>query len=371
MLTIYALAIATGMAYSILILALLVGWNRINTFNDLIPQQETKISVIIPVRNEAPNIPGLIKALKLQDYPRVLYEVIFIDDHSTDTTEEIIRLCIKDRPEFSLRQNPGEGKKDALNEGIRHSKGEMIITTDADCQSGQKWISSLASFYEQENADMIIGPVVLNDGPGIFQDLQALEFLSLTGSAGGSTGIKKPILCNGANLAIKKSSIHQSGNHLKKEYASGDDMFMLHYLKKKSGMKISFIKSEHAIVSSGTQPDLRSLWNQRKRWTSKSRGYRDSDTVITSVIVFVTNLSLLVTLILAIMMPELVLVFLVLFCIKVIPDFLFLRKISCFFKKRHLLRLLLPMQILYFLYVSVIGIAGNIGKFRWKDRILR
>lgn len=371
MLLIYIFSVTTGILYLTLILLYLWGWRKTGIVERSTYRGQTTVSVIIAVRNEAANIPALIRALKRQDYPKNLVEVLFVDDHSTDTTKEAIHFCLKGEPGYSIIQNSGIGKKDALQCGYRKCSGDLIVTTDADCTFTHRWISSLVSFYENENPDLIIGPVILDEGPGILQDLQALEFLSLTGTSGGSAGIGRPVLCNGANLAFNRKKIAPDSENMNPQFASGDDIFLLHNVKKLTGMKPLFLKSREAMVISKGQADLKSFWNQRKRWTSKSRAYRDFDSVISAMIVYIMNLFLLVSLFLTVFIPQMFLVFLVLFALKSVPDLLFMYAVSDFFNRKHLLRYFLILQILYFFYVSIIPVAGGIGKFSWKGRVFK
>jgi len=247
MLILISIALATGLSYSILILFFLKGWNGTHFVNNTTVQRKIKVSVVIAIRNEAPNIPDLTRALIKQDYPKNRLEILFIDDHSTDSSKEIIELCMKGEDHYSILESSGNGKKDALISGYNFAGGELIITTDADCKFGKKWISTIVSYYENSGTEFIMGPVILDEGPGIFQDLQALEFLSLTGTSGGSAGIGRPVLCNGANLAFNKNRMDFSPQTIHPQFASGDDIFLLHTVKKIPGVKSGFLKSRSAI----------------------------------------------------------------------------------------------------------------------------
>ncbi len=369
MLLYYLFSLAIGVCYFTLIILLLWGWSKTNVEKSSACSGKTVVSIVIAVRNEAANIPQLIRMLKSQDYPGNLLEILFVDDHSTDNTQEAIHLCMKGERGYSVIPNSGAGKKDALLCGYQKSRGALIITTDADCTFKERWISSIVSFFENVRPDLIIGPVILNRGESVFQELQELEFLSLTGTSGGSCGIGKPVLCNGANLAFNKEKVVPDSGIMNSYFASGDDIFLLHEVKKTAGLKSRFLKSGEAVVVSKGQPDLKSFWNQRKRWTSKSRGYRDLDTIVTAVIVYLMNLSLLLSLLLTVFIPKSILVFLGLFTVKLVTDLLFIYSIARFFRKTDLLKYFLILQVIYFLYVTIIPVAGITGKYSWKNRI--
>ncbi len=369
MLLFYFFSLAIGICYFTLIMLFLWGWRRTSVVNRTTCSGKTIVTVVIALRNEAENIPQLTRMLKSQDYPGDLMEILFVDDHSSDTTKEAIHFYMRDETGYSVIPNSGVGKKDALLCGYKRSRGDLIITTDADCICRKEWISSIVSFFENERPDLIIGPVVLNEGEGIFQDFQALEFLSLTGTSGGSSGIGRPVLCNGANLAFNKGKIIPDSEILNSRFASGDDIFLLHGVKKTAGLKSLFLKSREAVVISQGQPDLKSFWNQRKRWTSKSKIYRDPDSIATAIIVYLMNLLLLLSLLLTVFMPQGILVFTGLFTAKLMADLLFIYSVAGFFKRKYLLKYFLILQVLYFFYVSIIPIAGMTGKYSWKNRI--
>lgn len=368
MLLFYICLLGIGMGYFTLITFFLWGWRKTSVVGQSSCHGKTTVSIVIALRDEAENIPQLTRMLKYQNYPKALMEILFVDDHSTDTTMEAIHFFMKGETGYQVMPNEGTGKKDALLCGYKRSAGDLIITTDADCSFGEGWISSMVSFFEKEKPGLIIGPVILNDGKGIFQDLQALEFLGLTGTSGGSAGAGRPVLCNGANLAFNSKKIVPDSEMILANVASGDDLFLLHSVKKMTGLKVLFLKTPQAIVTSESQPDLKSFLNQRKRWTSKSRAYRDFDTITTATIVYLINLLLLLSLILTLAIPQSILAFIGLFSVKSIADLLFIHPIAGFFRKKQLLKYFLILQVIYFIYVPVIPIVGMMGKYSWKNR---
>ena len=132
------------------------------------PTPSTFVSVIIACRNEQEKLPALLECISGQDYPKEFFEVIIVDDNSTDKTFET--ASENSGPvKLNVLKNKGKGKKEAIRTGITASAGRLIITTDADCTMGKSWIKTIAAFFEKYNPDLIICPVQL-DGTRDFSE---------------------------------------------------------------------------------------------------------------------------------------------------------------------------------------------------------
>ncbi|MEI8046553.1 MAG: glycosyltransferase [Bacteroidota bacterium] len=362
--------------YIVLIISITIGWRKLKAFKsaDILPV--TKVSVIVAVRNEALNMGTLLDNLLHQDYSPHLYEIIIVDDHSTDQTSLLVNEIIEQQTDtnrlklITLGESDGSGKKNAISQGIQASNGELIVITDADCTSGKQWISTLAAYYGRLEPQMILGPVRMTDGGSFFGKLQSLEFVSLISSAAGSCGSGFPLLANGANIAFTRKAFDSSGGFASNiHYPSGDDIFLLMSIKKKFGAgAIRFLRSDLAIVNTPAVKGLKPFIQQRLRWVSKSRGYTDPMLIGTSLVVFFTNVLLLTSAILAILFPGYRALFFVLYLSKLAVDFPLMFSFSSFQQSRRLLWLFPIMEMLNAGYTFFIGIAGNFGKYEWKGR---
>ncbi len=370
--------------YVITILALTIGWFRINRWKKDDTAPKTKISVLIPVRNEADSIGQLLTNLLNQSYPKELHEVILVDDHSTDGTSEVVRGYQMPVPSdvegpdagyrISLELNDGVGKKEAIRKGVEVAEGDLIVTTDADCRVGPEWLSSIASYYEQYYPKLISGPVVLEKTYGFFKSFQSMEFMSLVASGAGAIGINRPIMCNGANLAFEKDAYLQAQTDDKsRKYASGDDIFLLLRIKKLFGKKaIRFLKIREAIVETNAKRTLKAYLNQRLRWVSKSKGYRDPAIIIVALIVFLFNLSLLTCSILAGQFDILPRITAAMWIIKVIVDLPILLGFSMFARRDNVMGYYFIFAIGYVLFATVMAVVGNLPLgYSWKGRKIR
>ena len=339
----------------------------------------TTVSVVVAVRNEEKNISKLLDCISKQDYPTSLLEIIIVDDSSTDKTAEEIKIFHERNRGINIvllileniSPNPSP-KKRAISEGLKSSKGKLIITTDGDCEMGNKWVSSVVSCYEKTSSKMIVSPVYISSTKRFFEQAQSLEFLSLIGSSGASLYYKKPLMCNGANIAYERNVFFETnGFENNKSSASGDDMFMMLAIDKRYPSSVVFNKCKDAIVITGVCNKLSAFVAQRKRWASKSLQYKNGYIYLISALVYAINISITISVVFSIFYNRFVPAFLFLFIGKSLIDFIFLIPVSTFFNKKPLLIFLLPMQLIYGLYVSVAGLFVFSNNYYWKGRQLK
>lgn len=339
-----------------------------------IKQQQTKkiisnikVTILIAVRNEEKNISTLINSISNQNYPEEFIEFIIVNDHSEDETVKIIEQS-KEKIKLLNNNKSETGKKAAIAKGLNASTGDLIVITDGDCQMGNEWISEFVSFYQDHDALIISGPVIYHPLKNWFEKIQALEFISLAGSGAGSMGIRHPVMCNAANMALSRKIINCLWDENTSHFTSGDDVFMLLKAKKIDPTQIHFLKSKNAIVKTQPSKSLKQFLHQRLRWTSKSRGYNDFDIIITAIIVASTNIMLAAILVASIFNPLLFKYYLKGMILKSLADLLILIPYSHFVRQKQLLFIFPLVQFFYPVYISAISIAGNFIKFEWKKR---
>jgi poly-beta-1,6-N-acetyl-D-glucosamine synthase len=364
------LSILLGFFYLIIISSFFYGWLKIPVYAPGATSVSIKISVVVAVRNESVHIENLINALSCQDYPTELLEIIFVDDHSIDSTYEIISKNIHQFAHFRvLRLDENiAGKKYALRKGIWASTGEVIVTTDGDCLVGTKWISVIASYFSKYHPKLLIAPVLLTNERTLYHQLQSLEFLSLSASVAGSSEIKRPVMCNGANLAFSKEAYDNLVKDDFWQYSSGDDVMLMLSVKRQNRDEIKYLKSLEAIVYTYPCNTPGDFLQQRARWTSKSKGYRDFDVITTALVVLLISFFLVFTLIGSFYSKTFLTSFIILFLAKSVIDFVFLRSFASFFGKRGLMLYFIPVQFIYPFYIGFTAIYGLTAGFRWKGR---
>jgi biofilm PGA synthesis N-glycosyltransferase PgaC len=265
-----------------------------------LPEHMQRVSVIIPFRNEENHMEGIIMDLASQSYPDESWEVVFVDDHSEDASFtkvasliEINHLAGRDFYLHSLTSGKS-GKKAALAHGIGHAKYDWIIQVDADCRLGPGFIASHMSFLERHPSDLVAGLVTTGKGrTGFLGSFERLEMLSLTGSAAGSFGLGRPMMCSGANLAYSRELYNETRTFDPEHVIfSGDDMFLM-IGARKLGKILSFSMNRRSMVETMPVKDFRKLIIQRIRWGSKTTSYRMTDIQSLAILVTLTNIIIL------------------------------------------------------------------------------
>jgi biofilm PGA synthesis N-glycosyltransferase PgaC len=355
--------------YSVLIIYYWLSWRSIA---DFIPSEKlpgTKISVIIPARNEEGNIGYLLTALQQQTYLKDLFEVIVIDDHSEDRTAEIVKQFI-DVKLLSLKDDAiNSYKKKAIETGIAAATGELIVTTDADCLPSPEWLQTIAAFKEEKQPVFIAAPVVIDCNASIVQLFQSIDFMVLQGITGAVVHKKNLSMCNGANLAYEKKAFTEVNGFTGIDHiASGDDMLLMHKIAKRWPDKVHYLKSKDAIVSTQPVKTWAAFFNQRIRWASKARQYDDKRILPVLMLVYFFNLSFLALLIGGFWNYYYWLAAILLWLLKTLIELPFFWSLSVFFNKQWAIKWFFFFQPLHILYTIISGLFGQFGKYEWKGR---
>lgn len=328
-----------------------------------------KVSVIIPVRNEEQHLHSMFKDLLTQDHQLPDYEVIFVDDHSSDRSVTFIEQFCQEHPAFRILQLPGHvtGKKHAVAAGIEAATGDCIIQTDADCRLPECFISGHVR-YSAFGADLVIGPVVVQAGKSIWSRLEALEHFSLTATGLAAAAAARPVMCSGANLSYSKDVFRESEAALLSiPHVSGDDVFLLEKAKK-SRRNIQLMSEPGMVVMTSPSAGPLKFLQQRTRWGSKARHYRDPDMVTLSLLVGFTNAMLTGLLVATPFVEGMGWMFLSAWGIKSVVDYLLLREVAVRLEQKHLLGIFPVAALFYYFYVTIAGILSLSGSFAWKGR---
>lgn len=372
-------ALLICIVYSVLILYFAKGFDLLKSPATREEKAQTPFSILIPFRNEADRLPGLLQSLGEIAYPKDKMEIILINDQSDDGFEPIIKdfkTKHKDLPLKLIHSKPVSSapKKEAIEQGIRIAAHPWIITTDADCLLPANWLNAFDICIRLEKPKMIAAPVTFLSGKGSLHQFQLLDFLSLQGATMGSFGMKgkwmiRPFLCNGANLCYeKKAFVEVNGYEGNLEIASGDDIFLLEKMYDSFPDQVRFLKSSEAIVQTAAAKNWKELLIQRIRWASKTSSYSNSFGKLVGMVVFATNMMLVILLILSILNLFSWVHLGLLFVIKFNVDFLLLYKTAAFFYQKEALRSYFLSSILHPFFTVTVALLSFKKSYRWKGR---
>lgn len=367
-------------AYAILINFYHRAWNQLPVYKAPDNKPSTFISVVVAARNEEDNIPVLLESLNSQRYPSSLFEVIVVNDHSTDNTWSILQQAAY--PEISLKplnlaaylaETAGTRsfKKKAIETGIREARGTLIVTTDADCRLGDGWLHSIASFYEATQAKFIAAPVRIEARRSLLGIFQSLDFITLQGITGASVYKRFHSMCNGANLAYEKQAFEEvNGFEGIDKIPSGDDMLLMHKIYQKHPNKVFYLKAKEAIASTAPAASWKAFFHQRIRWASKADSYDDKRIFWTLLLVYLLNVCFLIAAAAAFWKNIWLFFCLLLLVAKVLIEFPFVNSAAIFFGQSSLMKYFTFLQPLHILYTIIAGWLGKFGKYEWKGRVI-
>jgi cellulose synthase/poly-beta-1,6-N-acetylglucosamine synthase-like glycosyltransferase len=176
-------------------------------------------------------------------------------------------------------------------------------------------------------------------------------------------------MCNGANLGIKKTAINKLPSVYQHPSASGDDIFLLEAMKSE-GKSIHFCKYTEASVYTDAPKTLAEFINQRIRWASKSKRYKDFRLKYVAISIFLINVSLFGLLIGTLINHEFLYCYLTVLVLKSIVDLTLLAPVIKHFNVHSVFkaRYVILVELLYPFYSLLVAVLSQAIGYKWKDR---
>ena len=337
----------------------------------------TKFSIVIPARNEAANIENCIAGILAQNYPSHLFELIVIDDFSEDETANIVgSLALQHNnvrllrlQDFTKDENIIAYKKRAIEIAIEQANHAWIVTTDADCSFTNNWLATYDAYIQEHDCVMVAAPVTYKNTGSFLSIFQVLDFISLQGITAAAVASGSHTLCNGANLCYSKEAFERVGKFSGIDHLpSGDDMLLMHKMKKSYPGKIGYLYAQDAVVTTAPSDTMGLFIQQRIRWASKASGYQDKIIFWILLLVYLVNFSLLVYLPINALQKGNINNWLILMGCKTLIEIPFMYASAKFFKQQKLLWWFALMQPFHIVYTVVAGWFGTFGSYTWKGR---
>ncbi len=375
MIIIILIFIILSIHYFFFLFKILTGLKKLKktSLNDI---RDEFISVIVPFRNEAENICRSLNSLKNLNYPLDKYEIIYVDDNSTDNSYKLLE-SEKGNGNIKLLKLPGEiisngNKKRAVEYGIKNSAGDIIITTDADCIHKKNWLRLLLNDFNPDTV-FISGPVELEDDSSLFRKIQKSEFEGLVLAGAGLIGSGTPVICNGANIAYRKKVFEEAnGFDDNIKLASGEDEMLMQKISGMKKGKIKFCWNKEALVRTESCKNLKEFLNQRKRWASKSLFYADKFLILRLTMIFLFYTGLIIQPVLIFWGHSFLwITFILSVIIKILLEFRIIKKGWEILTGRNNIFIFLLTELLHVPYIVFTALFGLFGNFEWKGRKIK
>jgi cellulose synthase/poly-beta-1,6-N-acetylglucosamine synthase-like glycosyltransferase len=331
------------------------------------------VTVLIAARNEEARIRNCLDCLRAQDYDPAKLQLIVVDDRSDDATPDILREYAVNWPgrfeavtlsETAAGQSP---KKFALSQGLKKATGEIIVTTDADCIMSPAWISALVSEYG-EDTGLVLGMTTYYpvEKPAAAAGAQALEFLSHGIVAAALIGLRFPVHGNANNISYRRLVYDQSAGFAT-DIVSGDDDFLIQSIHKLGKWRIRYSVLPESQVRTEPPVSLGQFWEQRKRWASKTGLYQPRQTAFLAGI-FGYYSAIPICILAGLFHRGFLLAGLGSWAVKLLTDWLVMRKGARLFGKPELLRHYPVTSLAHIPLIMGAVLAGSFGEFTWKGQ---
>ena len=336
------------------------------------PEKLPKVSILIAARNEEKDIGATLHSVLSQDYAGE-FEVWVADDRSSDATPKILaKYAEKDARLHVLTIHDLEkgrsAKKNAISKMIAQATGEILLLTDADCKVLPTWISGMVREFEP-GIELVVGHSYIELPKNCHAPLllmQAVEVLSyrIAGTAG--LAMNTPLTSTGNNLAYRRDFFNEvNGFSGIDRIQSGDDDLLLQKIAATDPTKARYCVTPETFVATSGKETFKELWEQRKRWASKTIYYSPYIVFILSMIfAFFTALTLGIAF--AFLSKALLIAELIAFLIKITGDiFLFSRGLRIF-NAKELFKWFLPVEFVHAPFTVFAVLFGTAGRFTWK-----
>ena len=257
--------------YASTLFFIIVGLKKRFSVND---KNQPFVSIIVAARNEEKTIINCLASISKINYDPAKYEVIIVNDESSDNTAIVTGEFISGRSNFRIidsaqESNIPKGKARALDTGINAAKGEILFITDADCAVPPNWINGIVKHYSVDTS-MVCGFTEISHQKTLDAAV-GLDLVYLLGVASGMVNHKLPVSCIGNNFSFRKSSYYESGGYASLGCSVNEDFYLLQSFRKKLTGKIKFPVENDSVVSTLPPAKLTESVNQKRRWASTMR----------------------------------------------------------------------------------------------------
>lgn len=233
------------------------------------------ISVLVSLKNESSNVKNLINSLKNVSYPNEKVEYILLNDASDDNTLELLKLHTEGDGRFivfDVREKELNGKRGALQEGIKLARFPYIVITDADCTHPESWLYNFSNYFSA-GFEVVVGPAPYIKTSGLVNHIACFTNLRNFLLKYSMAGLGLPYSATARNLGYKKELLLKTGGYASTaDSPSGDDDLLMREFNKIRA-RIAYADDRNFAVFSKTKEKLGAYILQKSRHTASSFHY--------------------------------------------------------------------------------------------------
>ena len=233
---------------------------------------KNSISVIIPAKDEAENLPVLFASLEKQTYQN--FEIILVDDRSDDKTFQVMKnfqLKYPDRVKVLRNEKTFHGKNPkqmVLDVGSRIASGKILLFTDADCRVPETWVEKMSLPYNDEKVGLVFGAVTTECGKGFLSAFQRFDHILRYHYTAACAGLKNPTGGFGNNLSIRAEALSDIGGFADIEFSVTEDAQLIARVRDTGKWKITARSSQESTVLAKPVSTWKQLAVQELRWST-------------------------------------------------------------------------------------------------------
>lgn len=341
-----------------------------NTAPVLASSKIMQVSILVPFRNESHNLPTIFQEILTLQYRPI--QVLLIDDHSEDDGLQILDALMTnfdyEEMEIEIIKNRGVGKKMAVQTGIEHAFGDVILTTDADCLLPKDWVEKILTFFSDTEVMLVAGPVISQKSKSFFSVFQQIEWSSIILITKVGFELQTPLMCSAANMAYRKEAfVEVDGYNGNLDQLSGDDEYLLKKVLSRFGSESVRLIIDN-LVQTRPHATWGSLFSQRIRWASKWKSHSSLTHVVASVFPVLIQLIFIGSPIMLWEGMGGIILFLIVWTTKILAERRVLKKVLETYGIKPSLWGFILTGIIHPFYVLTTAVGGIFGNFEWKGR---
>ena len=325
------------------------------------------VAIIIAARNEEKNIRQCLDSIARLSYPARLLEVVIVDDRSTDNTAQIVREYTARHAHIKLVTAVAgtgnlRGKTNAVAQGIRESKGDIIMFTDADCSVPARWVEETIKYYTNDSIGIVAGFTALRVRRW-FDALQTLDWFLLFSVAAATIRLRYPVTAVGNNLSVRRAAYDLVGGYENIPFSVTEDYALFHAVTHSTTYQARFPIDAAALVESDPCAGVGELYQQKMRWFTGGKGM-NVGSLLLLLVPYGANVALVISLL---WNPSLAVLWA--FLAKASVDLFLVLPSVIAFRQLPLLRYFLFFEAYYIAYVLVFPVLVLAGaETVWKER---